>query len=74
MLPMKTKFTGLIALSTRIPKIKLLAREAPISGEGRPENLGKTGQKQGEWSILIGNTGLYSLVSKFLQYFGFPAC
>ena len=27
-----------------------------------------------EWSILIGNTVLYSLVSKSLHYFGFPAC
>ena len=27
-----------------------------------------------EWSILIGNTGLYSLASKSLHYFGFPAC
>ena len=59
----------------------ILAREALISGEGRPENLwkmAKTGKpivmQIREWSILIGNTGLYSLVSKSLHYFGFPAC
>ena len=27
-----------------------------------------------EWSILMGNTGLYSLVSNSLHYFCFPAC
>ena len=58
-----------------------LAREALIFGEGRLENLGKwpkTGRpivmQIREWSILMGNTGLYSLVSKSLHYFGFPAC
>ena len=53
-----------------------------MSGKGRqPENLGKwpkTGKPiiMGirEWSILIENTGLYSLVPKSLHYFGFPAC
>ena len=61
--------------------IFFLAMEVLISGEGRPENLGKmakTGKpivmQIREWSILIGNTGLYSLVSKYLHYFGFPAC
>ena len=61
--------------------ITLLAREALISGEGWPENLGKmarTGKpivmQIREWSIIIGNTGLYSLVSKFLHYFCFSAC
>ena len=50
-------------------------------GEGRQENVGKmtkTGKpivmQIREWSILIRNTGLYSLVSKCLHYFGFPAC
>ena len=50
-------------------------------GEGRLENLRKMAKNREpiaiqirEWSILIGNTGLYSLVSKFLHYFGFPAC
>ena len=61
--------------------IIFLAREALISGEGRPEKLGKwpkTGKsivmQVREWSILIGNTGLYSQVLKSLHYFGFPAC
>ena len=61
--------------------IIFLAREALISREGRPENFGKmakTGKpiviQIKEWSILIGNTGLYSLVSKSLHYFDFPAC
>ena len=27
-----------------------------------------------EWSIIIGNTGLYSLVSKSLHYFCLSAC
>ena len=27
-----------------------------------------------EWSILIENTGLYSLISRSFHYFGFPAC
>ena len=58
-----------------------LAREALLLGEGWPENLGKwpkTGKpivmQIMEWSILIWNTGLYSLVSKSLHYFCFPAC
>ena len=58
-----------------------LAREVLISGEGRQEYLGKwpkTGKliafQIREWSILMGNTGFYSLVSKSLHYFGFPAC
>ena len=61
--------------------IIFLARESLISGDGRPENLGKMAKigkpivmQIREWSILIGNTGLYSLVSKSLHYFGFPAC
>ena len=61
--------------------IILLAREALISAEGRPENLGKMAKNRKpivmqirEWSILIGNTGLHSLVSKSLHYFCFPAC
>ena len=48
--------------------VTFLAREVLISGEGRPENLGKiakTGKPIAmqirEWSILIGNTGLHSL-------------
>ena len=61
--------------------IIFLASEALISGEGRSENLEKIA-KNGkpivvqirEWSILIGNNCLYSLVSKSLHYFGFPAC
>ena len=51
-----------------------------ISREGRLENLGKwlkTGKyivmQIREWSVLIRNTGLYSLVSKSLHCFGFPA-
>ena len=61
--------------------IIFLARKALILGEGKPENLrkmAKTGKhivmQIRELSILIGNTGLYSLVSKSLHYFGFPAC
>ena len=61
--------------------ITFLARETLTSGEGRAENLGKwpkTGKpivmQVREWSILIGNTDLYSLVSKSLHYFCFPAC
>ena len=61
--------------------IIFLAREALISGEEGPENLGKW-PKTGKpivmlirkWSILIGNTGFYSLVSMSLRFFGFPAC
>ena len=30
--------------------------------------------QSGEWSILVENTGLYSLVSRSLHYFGFPTC
>ena len=52
----------------------------PILGEGRPRNLGKMAKNRKliamqirEWSILIENTGLYSLVSKSLHYFSFPA-
>ena len=51
----------------------LLAKEALISRERGPENLGKM-VKHRKTSILIGNTGLYSLASKSLHYFGFPAC
>ena len=65
----------------RISKIYFFAREAQILEEGWPENLEKmpkTGKpivmQIREWSILIGNTGLYSLESKSLHYFGFPAC
>ena len=61
--------------------IFFLAKEALIFGEGWPENLGKMAKNRElivmqirEWSILIGNTGLYSLVSKSLHYFCFPAC
>ena len=61
--------------------IILLAREALISGEGRPENLGKMA-KPGkpnvmqirEWSILIGNTNFYPQVPKSFHCFGFPVC
>ena len=81
MLLMKTKFTGYIPLSTRIPKIYFFAREAENLEEGQPENLEKrpkTGKsivmQIREWSILTENTGLYSLASKSLHYFGFPAC
>ena len=62
-------------------KYIFFAREALISGEGRPANLGKwrkTGKSFAiqirEWTVLIGNTGLFSLVSKSLHYFCFPAC
>ena len=62
-------------------KYKFLAREALILGEGRPENLGKVAKNRGsivmqirEWSILVRNTGLYSLVPKSLHCFGFPIC
>ena len=58
-----------------------LAMETLISVEIWPENLGKMTKNREpivmqirEWSILIGNTGLYSLVSKSLHYFDFPAC
>ena len=76
---MKMKFTGQIALLTRIPKIyNFYASDEIISGEKRSGNLGKwskTGEsiimQIREWPILIGNTGIYSLVSKSLQYFGF---
>ena len=61
--------------------IIFLAREALISGEGRPENLGnmaKTGKpivmQIREWSILIGNTKLYSRVPKSSHCFGFLVC
>ena len=61
--------------------IILLARETLISEERRPENLGKMAKNRKaivmqirKWSILIGNTGLYSLVSKSLHCLGFPAC
>ena len=61
--------------------IFFFTREALTSGEGRPEILGKmvkTGKpivmQISEWSIQIGNTGLFSLVSKSLHYLCFPAC
>ena len=61
--------------------ISFLAREVLLSGKGRSENLGKwrkTGKPIAiqirEWSITIGNTGLYSLVLKSLHYFCFSAC
>ena len=54
---------------------------ALILGEGRPENLGKwpnTGKpivmQIRACLILIGNSGLHSLVSKPLHYFCFPLC
>ena len=57
------------------------AREALISREGRPENLGKWPEpgkpvvmQSWEWSILIGNTNLYSQVPKSSHCFGFPVC
>ena len=61
--------------------ILFFGRKALISGKGLLEKLGKwpkTGKpivmQVREWSSLIGNTGLYSLVSKSLHYFGFPSC
>ena len=61
--------------------IIFLAREALTSGEGLPENLGewpKPGKpivmKIREWSILIGNTNLYSQVLKTSHCFDFPVC
>ena len=48
--------------------INSFARDSLISGEGRPENLGKMAKTRKsivmqirKWSILIGNTGLYFL-------------
>ena len=62
-------------------KYNFFAREAQSLEEGRPENLQKMAKNREpivmqirEWSILIGNTGLYSLASKSLHYFGFLAC
>ena len=56
---------------TRIPNF--FSREALISWEGRPENLGKMGNNRDiccyanrEWSILKENISLYSLVPKSL--------
>ena len=54
----------------------------PNFGGGMARKFRENGQKTGkpivmqirEWSILIGNTGLYFLASKSLHYFGFPAC
>ena len=50
------------------------ARKVLISEVGRLENLGKMAKRGKaivmqirEWSILIGNTGFYSLVSKSLH-------
>ena len=53
-----------------------------LAREGRPEKVGKIAKNRKtsivmqirEWSILRGNTGLYSLVSNSFHYFGFPAC
>ena len=63
-------------------KIYFFAREAQILEERRSENLEKMADNREtgkpivmqirKWSILIGNTGLYSLASKSLHYFGFP--
>ena len=60
--------------------IIFLAKEALILGEERPENLGKMvkirkpiAMQIRECLILIRNTGVYSLVSNSLHYFGFPA-
>ena len=63
-------------------KNTFLSREALISGERQPENLGKMAKKKEnyilmqikEWSIPIGNSGLYSLVPNSLHNFGFPTC
>ena len=61
--------------------IFFLAREALILGKGRSENLGKMAKTREtycyvnyEWSILIGNTNLYSQVPKSSHCFGFPVC
>ena len=40
------KFTCLIGLSTRIPKIHFFFEEAPISKERWPENLGEIGNSR----------------------------
>ena len=57
------------------------AREALISEEEWPKNLEKMAKTEKsivmqirEWSIIVANTGLHSLVSKFLHNFGFSAC
>ena len=62
-------------------RYNFFAIEALLSEKGQPEKLekmDKTGKsivmQIREWSILLGNTGLNSLVSKSLHYFGFPAC
>ena len=61
--------------------IFFLAREVLISWEVRPENLEKWPKPRKpifmqirEWSILIGNTNLYSQVPKFSHCLGFPVC
>ena len=59
----------------------LFARETLISGRDGRKNLGKMAKTGNpivmqirELSVLIENTGIYSLVSKSWHYFGFPAC
>ena len=74
-LRLKMKFTGLIALLTKIPEMQFFARQALISGEGQQENLdkkAKTGKSFAmqikEWSILIETTGFKRFVY-FLLWF-----
>ena len=73
MLPMNMKFTGWIAISTRIPRKIFFGQGGPNFGGGKAENLGKMA-KTGKpivmqipyWPLLPG--------IKSLHYFGFPAC
>ena len=60
---------------------KFFGQGGPNFGGGTTGKLKENGQKVKpivmqirECSILIGNTGLYSLVSKSLHYFCFSAC
>ena len=77
----KMKFTCLIALSTKIPKIIFFPREALISEERRPENVGKMGNNRdiivmqiGGWSISKENISPYPRVPKPLSCLNFPTC
>ena len=81
MLPMKNKVHRVDGPFNEDSKNIILGQGGPNFGRGMARKFrknGKTGKpivmQIRKWSILIGNTGLYSIVSKSLHHFGFPAC
>ena len=70
-----------MAISMRIPKNMFLASEGLISGDGRPENLGKISKNMeihcyANWGVVNSNREYWPPLSgiKVLHYFGFPEC